>query len=112
MDQSAEVSAAAESPESAVHVPEALTLDVRIGDYLPDFFQPAWELFQQYPVALGLLILLLGYLLGKALQWLVTKSLQRITAKTKTNNPNSESRNTRQNLLNFLNLIDSNCICP
>jgi small-conductance mechanosensitive channel len=81
MNQSAEVPAAAETPETAA---EALTLDVRIGDYLPDYFQPAWELFQQFPLALGLLIIILGYLLGKALQWLVTKSLQRLTAKTKT----------------------------
>jgi small-conductance mechanosensitive channel len=84
MDQSAEVPTVAETPESAAHVPEALTLDVRIGDYVPEFFQPAWELFQQYPLALGLLIIILGYLLGKALQWLITKSMQRLAAKTKT----------------------------
>ena len=84
MDQTAEVPTATETPESAAHVPEALTLDVRIGDYVPDFFQPAWELFQQYPLALGLLIIILGYLLGKALQWLITKSMQRLAAKTKT----------------------------
>jgi len=84
MNQSAEVPAAAETSESVAHTAEALTLDVRIGDYLPDFFQPAWELFQQYPLALGLLIIILGYLLGKALQWLVTKSLQRLAAKTTT----------------------------
>jgi MscS family membrane protein len=84
MDQTAEVPTATETPESAAHVPEALTLDVRIGDYVPEFFQPAWELFQQYPLALGLLIIILGYLLGKALQWLITKSMQRLAAKTKT----------------------------
>ena len=84
MDQTTEVPTATETPESAAHVPEALTLDVRIGDYVPEFFQPAWELFQQYPLALGLLIIILGYLLGKALQWLITKSMQRLAAKTKT----------------------------
>jgi MscS family membrane protein len=84
MEQSAEVTAAAETPESAAQAPAALTLDVRIGDHLPVFLQPAWELFQQYPLVFGLLIIILGYLLGKALQWLVTKSLQRLTAKTKT----------------------------
>ncbi len=84
MDQTAEIPAAEETLESAAHVPEALTLDVRIGDYVPEFFQPAFEWFQQYPLALGLLIIVLGYLLGKALQWLVTKSLQRLAAKTKT----------------------------
>jgi len=84
MDQPAEVPAAAETTEPAAHAPQALTLDVRIGDYVPEFFQPAFELFQQYPLALGLLIIVLGYLLGKALQWLITKSVQRLAAKTKT----------------------------
>jgi len=84
MDQPTEVPAAAETTEPAAHVPEALTLDVRIGDYVPEFLQPAFELFQQYPLALGLLIIVLGYLLGKALQWLITKSVQRLAAKTKT----------------------------
>ena len=84
MMQSAQVAAAADTPETVAPGPEALTLDVRIGDYLPELLQPAWALFQQYPVALGVLIIILGYLLGKALQWLVMKSLQRITEKTKT----------------------------
>jgi small-conductance mechanosensitive channel len=84
MDQSAEVPAATENPESAAQAPEALTLDVRIVDYLPDFMQPAWESVQQHPWLLGLLIVIFGYLLGKTLQLLVSKSLQRLTAKTKT----------------------------
>jgi MscS family membrane protein len=84
MDQPAEVPAVEETLESAAPVPEALTLDVRIGDYLPEFLQPAWELFQQYPLILVPFIIVLGYLLGKALQWLVTKSLQRLAVKTKT----------------------------
>ena len=84
MRQSAEVPAAAENPEPAAQAPEALTLDVRVVDYLPEFMQPAWELFEQYPLILGLLIVIFGYLLGKALQWLVAKSLQRLAARTKT----------------------------
>jgi len=84
MYQSAEVPAAADNPESAAETLEALTLDVKIVDYLPEFMQPAWALLQQYPLILGLLIILFGYVLGKTLQWLVTKSLQRLAAKTKT----------------------------
>jgi MscS family membrane protein len=84
MMQSAQVAAAAEPSESAAPGPEALTLDVRIGDYLPELLQPAWALLQQYPLVLGVLIIILGYLLGKTLQWLLTKSLQRLAAKTKT----------------------------
>ena len=41
MYQSAEVPTAAENPESAAKALEALTLDVRIVDYLPEFLQPA-----------------------------------------------------------------------
>jgi MscS family membrane protein len=84
MDQAAEIPAAEENLESAAHARDALTLDLRIGDYLPEFMRPVWELLQQYPLILGLLIIIFGYLFGKALQWLVTKSLQRITAKTTT----------------------------
>jgi MscS family membrane protein len=84
MDQAAEIPAAEENLESAAHARDALTLDLRIGDYLPEFMRPVWELLQQYPLILGLLIIIFGYLFGKALQWLVTKSLQRITVKTTT----------------------------
>jgi MscS family membrane protein len=84
MDQAAEIPAAEENLESAAHARDALTLDLRIGDYLPEFMWPVWELLQQYPLILGLLIIIFGYLFGKALQWLVTKSLQRITVKTTT----------------------------
>ena len=84
MYQSAEVPAATENPETAVETLEALTLDVKIVEYLPEFVQPAWAFLQQYPLILGLLIILFGYVLGKTLQWLVTKSLQRLAAKTKT----------------------------
>ena len=84
MDQAAETPVAVETPETAGHAPDALTLDLRIGDDLPEFMRPVWELLQQYPLILGLLIVIFGYLFGKALQWLVTKSLQRITVKTST----------------------------
>ena len=43
-----------DNPESAAQSLEALTLDVRIVEYLPEFVQPAWELLQQYPLILGL----------------------------------------------------------
>jgi len=63
---------------------EALTIDIRPVDYLPEVLQPAWELMQNYPLVLGLLIIASGYLLGKALQWLVVRGLSRLTAKTET----------------------------
>jgi small-conductance mechanosensitive channel len=53
-------------------------------DYLPEILRPAWELMQNYPFVLGLLIVLFGFLLGKALQWLVVRGLSRLTSKTET----------------------------
>jgi small-conductance mechanosensitive channel len=63
---------------------EALTIDIRPVEYLPEILRPAWELMQNYPLILGLLIIASGYLLGKALQWLVVRGLSRLTAKTET----------------------------
>jgi len=74
----------AENEESVEQVIEALTIDVRPVDYLPEILRPAWELMQNYPFVLGLLIILFGFLLGKALQWAVFRGLSRLTAKTET----------------------------
>jgi small-conductance mechanosensitive channel len=69
--------------EQIEQAPEALTIVIKPVDYLPEFMQPSWELLQDYPFILGALIVLLGYLLGKALQWLVSRSLMRLAARTK-----------------------------
>ena len=74
----------AENEEAAGQAIEALTIDVRPVEYLPEILRPAWELMQNYPIVLGLLIVLFGFLLGKALQWLVVRGLSRLTAKTET----------------------------
>jgi small-conductance mechanosensitive channel len=74
----------AENEEPVEQVIEALTIDVRPVDYLPEILRPAWELMQNYPFVLGLLIILFGFLLGKALQWAVVRGLSRLTAKTET----------------------------
>ena len=58
----------AENEEAAGQAIEALTIDVRPVEYLPEILRPAWELMQNYPLVLGLLIVLFGFLLGKALQ--------------------------------------------
>ncbi len=74
----------AENKEPVEQAIEALTIDVRPVDYLPEILRPAWELMQNYPFALGLLIILFGFLLGKALHWVVVRGLSRLTAKTET----------------------------
>lgn len=70
--------------EQVEQAPEALTIDIRPVDYLPEAARPVWEFLQDYPFVLALLIVLTGFLLGKALQWLVTRGLSRLTAKTET----------------------------
>ena len=75
---------AAVNEEPVAQVPEALTIDIRPVDYLPEIARPAWEFLQNYPFVLALLIILVGFLLGKALQWLVTRGLSRLTARTET----------------------------
>jgi small-conductance mechanosensitive channel len=59
-----------------------LTLDVE--PYLPDAIVPAWSFLQDYPVLLVVLMFLLGYLIGKALQWLVRTVLNQAARKTAT----------------------------
>jgi small-conductance mechanosensitive channel len=70
--------------EQVEQAPEALTIDIRPVDYLPEAARPVWEFLQDYPFVLALLIILTGFLLGKVLQWLVTRGLSRLTAKTET----------------------------
>jgi len=84
MFQTADPLPEVENEEPVEQVVEALTIDVRPVDYLPEILRPAWELMQNYPFVLGLLIVLFGFLLGKALQWLVVRGLSRLTSKTET----------------------------
>ena len=70
--------------EPVAEAPTALVVEFHPEDHMPEALQPAWELFQQYPLILGVVIILSGYLLGKSLQWLVRNSLRRLAARTKT----------------------------
>ena len=84
MFQSGDAPTQALSEEPVNQVPEALTLDIQPVEYLPELLQPGWQQLQNFPFVLAVLIVLSGFLLGKALQWLVSKSLARLTAKTET----------------------------
>jgi MscS family membrane protein len=48
-----------------------LKLENGIGPYLPDSLIPVWNFLQAYPVLLVVLLVTLGYLTGKVLQWLL-----------------------------------------
>jgi len=65
--------------------PVSLILDVDIADYLPDFLQPAFHALQEFPLLLAILLLVLGYSIGKLLTLLVNKLLGRIAAITQSN---------------------------
>ena len=64
-------------------VSTALVVEVNPKEYLPDFAQPAWELFQSYPILLAILIIFLGYVVGKTLQLVSGRSLKKLAQKTK-----------------------------
>lgn len=64
--------------------PQAFELDVEVGEYLPEWIQPAWQFLQDYPMVLVLLMGALGWLVGKAVQIAVRKVLEQAAARTRT----------------------------
>ena len=57
-------------------------LESGIEPYLPDSVIPIWNFLQEYPALLVLLLVTLGYLLGKALEWLLRTVLERVAKRT------------------------------
>ena len=64
-------------PGTAEEVPaegaaeELFDLAIDVEPYLPDSVVPIWVFLQDYPVLLVVLMLILGYLVGKGLQWIL-----------------------------------------
>lgn len=54
---------------------DLLDLRIDLEDHLPDTFVPAWHFMQDYPFLLVVLLFLLGYLVGKGLQWVLRTTL-------------------------------------
>ncbi len=54
-----------------------------VKSWLPDFILPYWNSLQEHPLLLMILVLFIGYGLGKIVQWTFKKIAGRITAKTK-----------------------------
>jgi len=73
--------------EAVVEQPVAdkllVDLDIDIGPWLPDSLQPFWSFLQDYPLLLVLILAALGYVIGKALQWMLRQLLERITKRTR-----------------------------
>lgn len=65
--------------------PQALDLQVDVGQYVPEPVRPAWEFVSDYPLVLVLLLGALGWGVGKVVQIMVRKVLQQAASRTKTN---------------------------
>ncbi len=59
-----------------------LKLENGIGPYFPDSLIPVWNFLQAFPVLLVLLLVTLGYLTGRVLQWLLRFFLEIIAKRS------------------------------
>ena len=58
-------------------------LSIDLEPVLPDAVLPAWHFMQDYPLLLVVLMLILGYGLGKGIQWLLRTTLSHAANRTK-----------------------------
>jgi len=61
---------------------DILDLAIDIEPYLPDPLVPAWSFLQDYPLVLVVLMFLLGYGVGKSIQWLLRSLLSQAAKRT------------------------------
>ncbi len=69
--------------ENIDQAPELL-FDPDVVDWLPEWLRPSWEFLATYPVVLLPVLVIIGYLLGKAFQSILARSLEKITSRTPT----------------------------
>lgn len=81
--QSSESETATGAAETIEQGTKPLVLDLNLKEYLPEAIYPAWEFLQNFPIALALIIIIIGYLLGKTLQLFTGRSLKRLAKRTK-----------------------------
>ena len=60
-----------------------LDLNIDVEPFLPEPVIPAWSFLQDYPLLLVVLMLGIGYAIGKALQWLLRTVLTHAAARTR-----------------------------
>jgi len=63
---------------------ELFDLAIDVEPYLPDTVVPIWIFLQDYPILLVILMLILGYLVGKGLQWVLRAVLTQAAKRTRT----------------------------
>lgn len=62
---------------------DILDLNIEIQPFLPDPLIPAWKFLQDYPFLLVLLMLVVGYTVGKAIQWALDGVLLQAARRTR-----------------------------
>ncbi|MDX1380564.1 MAG: mechanosensitive ion channel family protein [Xanthomonadales bacterium] len=64
--------------------PEPVLLDVEPGAWLPEAWQPGWEWLAANGWLLVPLLVLLGWGIGRLLQWFIARGLRQVTQRTRT----------------------------
>jgi len=70
------------APQESTPVEDFIDLEINLEQHLPDAVVPAWHFMQDYPMLLVLVMFVLGYGVGKGLQWLLQSSLSHATRRT------------------------------
>ncbi|MEJ2383115.1 MAG: mechanosensitive ion channel family protein [Xanthomonadales bacterium] len=73
----------ASAPEGSELVDRFLDLNQALDPLVPEPLMPAWTFLQDYPLLLVLVMAVLGYGVGKALQWFLQTSLSQATRRTR-----------------------------
>ena len=71
-------------PEDQAEQGDFLNLNIEIESFLPDWLTPVWDFLQDYPLLLVLLMMIVGYGVGKAIQWLLHTILTQAAQRTST----------------------------
>jgi len=70
-------------PEDQAEQGDFLDLNIEIEPFLPDWVTPVWNFLQDYPLLLVLMMFIIGYAVGKAIQWLLHTILTQAAQRTK-----------------------------
>ena len=71
-----------ENTEEVAVAEDFFDLNIDIEPHLPDAVVPFWNFLQDYPVLLLVLMFVLGYLVGKGLQWMLRSVLEQAAKRT------------------------------
>jgi small-conductance mechanosensitive channel len=63
---------------------EVANLIGRFSDYLPDSWKPYWDQLQSIPLLKFVIIISIGYIIGKVIQFIVTRSATQLAKRTRT----------------------------